>query len=164
MKKIFLLVTVLISINSFAQQKAFNQKQLLSQYIGNWVSTDNINDDRPGLNPNIKMSVIPKMDSGSLQVEVYQQTGDEYKQILVELISYDAATDQIVAAGQNAAGQCFTGKGFFDSNNKWVIQDHDFKGEPTVKITFNFISSTAVLLKGEIPNAKGWEVKYIKVN
>jgi hypothetical protein len=164
MKKIIVFLIVLICTNSFAQQKAANQKQRLSQYIGHWVSTDNINDEKPGLSPDIKMFVKPTMDSSSLQVEVFQKAGDVYKLLLVELISYDAVTDQIVAAGQNKAGECFTGKGFFDTGNKWIMEDHNYKGKLTLKVIFNFINSTAVVLKGNIPNAKGWQVKYVKVN
>jgi hypothetical protein len=163
MKKIILSLAVFITINGFAQQKAANQKQRLSQYAGNWVSTDNITDEKPGLSPNIKMYVTPKMDSSSLQVEVFQKAGTVYNLILVELISYDAVTDQIVAAGQNAAGQCFIGKGFFDTGNKWIMQDENYKGEKTVKVTFNFINSNTVALKGEMTNTESWQVKYIKV-
>jgi hypothetical protein len=164
MKRIFLFLTVFTTINCFAQQKAGNQKQRLSQYIGNWVSTDNINDTKPGVSPNIKMNVTAQMDSASLQVEVLKKTGNTYKLILVELISYDAVTDQIVAAGQNASGQCFIGRGFFDTTNQWIMQDENYKGEQTVKVTFNFINNTTVSLKGEIPNTQGWQVKYIKMN
>jgi hypothetical protein len=163
MKKIFFLLLVLITTNCFAQQKATNQKQRLSQYIGNWASTDKITDDKPSLQPNIKMTVTPMMDSSSLQIQVFQKSGTSYKLLLIELISYDAVTDQIIAAGQNDAGQCFVGKGFFDTNNQWVMEDHDHNGKLTQTVTFNFIGSNAVALKGDVPNTKGWEVKYIKV-
>lgn len=164
MKRILLFLVFFTTIHCFAQQKANNQKQRLLQYIGNWVSTDNLTDNKPGPEPNIKMTVTPKMDSASLQVEVFQKTGNAYKLILVELISYDAVTDQIIAAGQNAAGECFIGKGFFDTTNQWIMLDENYKGEPTLKVTFNFINNITVSLKGEMPNAQEWQVKYIKVN
>jgi hypothetical protein len=163
MQKIFFCLVVFISVNTSAQQKAANQKQRLSQYIGNWVSTDKIIDDKPGLQPNIKMSVTPMMDSSSLQVQVFQKTGTAYTLLLIELISYDAVTDRIIAAGQNAAGQCFIGKGFFDINNKWVMEDRDYNGKLTQTVTFNFISGTTVVLDGEVAGGTGWQTKYIKV-
>jgi hypothetical protein len=163
MKKIFFLLLILITTNCFAQQKATNQKQRLSQYIGNWASTDKITDDKPSLQPNIKMTVTPMMDSSSLQIQVFQKNGAAYKLLLIELISYDTVTDQIIAAGQNNAGQCFVGKGFFNTNNQWVMEDHDHNGKLTQTVTFNFVGSNAVALKGDVPDTKGWEVKYIKV-
>jgi hypothetical protein len=163
MKNIFFLLIILLSINCFAQQKATNQKQRLAQYIGNWVSTNKITDAKPSLLPNIKMTVKPMMDSSSLQIKVFQKNGGVYKLLLIELISYDAVTDQIIASGQNNTGQCFIGKGFFDTNNQWVMEDHDHNGKLTQTVTFNFIGKKAVALKGDIPDTEGWEVKYIKV-
>ncbi len=163
MKKIFFLVIILIGTNCFAQQKATNQKQRLAQYIGNWVSTDKITDDKPSLQPNIKMTVKPMMDSSSVQVQVFQRNGATYKLLLIELISYDAVTDQIIASGQNNTEQCFIGKGFFDTNNQWVMEDHDHNKKLTQTVTFNFIGSNAVALKGDVPGTDGWKVKYIKV-
>ncbi|MFM9839772.1 MAG: hypothetical protein ACKVOQ_16010 [Cyclobacteriaceae bacterium] len=164
MKKIFLIVSILISIESLSQEKAKNQKERLAQYIGNWVSTDAISDSKPSLKPLIKMSVISKMDGNTLAVEVFQRQDSIYKLILTELISYDAVTDQIVAFGQNTARQCFVGKGFFDVKNKWVMEDRNLKNELTMKVTFDFISSTEVVLKGEVPNSSGWQMKYTKVS
>jgi hypothetical protein len=163
MKKTFLFALVLTVLNSYAQQKASNQKQRLAQYIGNWASTDKITDDKPSLQPNIKMTVTPLMDSSSLQIQVFQKNGAAYKLLLIELISYDAVTDQIIAAGQNNAGQCFVGKGFFYTNNQWVMEDHDHNGKLTQTVTFNFMGSNAVALKGDMPGTEGWKVKYIKV-
>jgi hypothetical protein len=45
MKKTVLFLFVLISVNTFSQEKANNQKQLLAQYIGHWASADNIQDN-----------------------------------------------------------------------------------------------------------------------
>jgi hypothetical protein len=163
MKKILLLLVTFTSLTAIAQQKAPNQKQRLAQYAGNWESADNITDDKPGKKPAIKMTVVPRMDGSCLQVEVFQKKDSAYQLLLVELISYDAVTDQVVAAGQNNQGQCFIGKGFFDTNNKWVMEDRNFKGELTLNVSFDFVSSTAVVLKGVIPGADGWQVKYIKV-
>jgi hypothetical protein len=162
MKKTFLFALVLTALTSYAQQKAANQKQRLAQYIGKWASTDKITDDKPGIKPNIKMTVTPLMDSSSLQVQVFQKNGAAYKLLLVEIISYDAVTDQIVAAGQNNAGQCFVGKGFFDTNNQWVMEDHDHNAKLTQTVTFNFMGSNTVVLKGDLPGSDGWKVKYIK--
>jgi hypothetical protein len=163
-KKILLLLSFLISFGGFAQEKASNQKQLLSQYIGQWASADNIIDHHIGKAPNIKMTVTPKMDDGSLQVEVFQRQDSTYKLILVEMISYDAVTNQMIALGQNPEGKCFLGKGFFTSKNKWMMEDRNFKNELTAKVTFDFISATEVILVGEVPNTNGWKVKYIKIN
>jgi hypothetical protein len=107
MKKILLLPVIFTSLTVIAQQKAPIQKQRLAQYAGNWVSADKLTDDKPATNPDIKMTVVPKMDGASLQVEVFQRKDSAYQLLLVELISYDAVTDQIVAAGQNNQGQCF---------------------------------------------------------
>jgi hypothetical protein len=164
MRKIFLSLTVLLSLNSIAQQKATDQKKRLGQYTGNWASADKLTDDKAGKHPNITMTVTAKMNGNSLMVKVFQKTTDAYRLILVEQISYDATTDQIVAAGQNSAGQCFIGKGFFDTSNKWIMEDHDYNGKLTQTVQFNFIGSNAVVLKGDVPDGAGWQVKYIKTD
>jgi hypothetical protein len=163
MKSLLLLYALSASPNCYSQVKASNQKERLQQYIGSWVSTDKITDAAASGRPGIKMYVTPKMYGASLQVEVYQKNDTGYHLLLVELISYDAVTDQIVAAGQNNAGQCFTGKGCFTTDNQWLMKDRNHLGKVTLQVHFNFISSGAVVLKGTIPNAKGWEVKYVKV-
>ena len=119
------------------KEKATNQKQRLAQYIGTLFSADNITDKQIGKSPGIKMTVIPKMDSSSLQVEVFQKQNDNWVPVLVELISYDSVTGQIVAAGQNKAGECFTGKGYFNKSNQCFMQDVNHKDEP-VCISFYF--------------------------
>jgi hypothetical protein len=145
------------------EEKATNQKQRLAQYIGTWLSADNITDTAIGKTPSIKMTVIPKMDSGSLQVAVFQQQNMQWAPLLVELISYDTVTDMIVAAGQNNAGECFTGKGYFDSNNNWYMQDSNGKGEKTTTVTFHFLNANEVYLEGKAPTGLLlWKVKYIK--
>jgi hypothetical protein len=128
------------------------------------VSADKITDTHVGTAPAVKMTVIPKMDSIAIQVEVFRKTDSGYKLMLVELINYDVVTNQIVALGQNEEGKCFTRKGYFYSDNKWVMKDYNYKGELVLNVSFEFISSTAIVLKGVIPNAKGWEIKYIKVS
>ncbi len=165
MKNLFLILAIVTGINLFSQEKDTNQKYKLSQYIGNWLSTDNISDTKVSSNPKIKMNVIPKLDSNSLQVEVFEKQNDKWISILIELISYDVVTDQIVASGQNKIGQCFMGKGFFNNKNQWYMQDVNHEGDPTLKVTFNFISSTEVILEGVTSNpSNGWKVKYIKNN
>jgi hypothetical protein len=54
-------------------KKTATQKHRLTQYIGNWVSADKITDDKSSLQPNIKMTVTPLMDSSSLQIQVYEK-------------------------------------------------------------------------------------------
>jgi hypothetical protein len=56
------------------------------------------------------------------------------------------------------------GKGFFSARTKWMMEDRNFKNELTMKVSFDFISPTKVVLKGEVPNGVGWQVKYIKLN
>lgn len=165
MKKPLTFLFIVIAFQSIAQEKAADQKSRLSQYIGNWLSTDNINDSQIGKDPKIKMNVTPRMDGNSLQVDVFQKRDDKWVQILVELISYDAVTDQIVASGQNMAAQCFVGKGIFYDNSTWTMADVNHKGEPSLNVSFNFISSTEVVLQGVVPGSnEGWKVKYIKNN
>jgi hypothetical protein len=164
MKKVFLIVTISISLQALSQEKAKNQKERLSQYIGNWVSTDVSNDTKASPKPLIKMLVTSKMDGNTLAVEVFQRHDSTYILILPELISYDKVTDQIVAFGQNKEGQCFVGTGYFDSKNRWIMEDRNFKNELTVKVTFDFMSATEVVLKGEVPNGTNWQIKYIKVS
>jgi sugar phosphate isomerase/epimerase len=165
MRVFFVAILFFLSLNSFSQDKAMDQKTKLSQYIGTWYSTDQILDTVKSINPKIKVITSPKLNGNSLQVEVFEKQNEQWVSILIELISYDSITNQIVASGQNQKGECFVGKGFFDTNNQWFMQDADFKGEPTLNVTFNFLSSTEVVLKGELPNGTtAWEVKYIKDN
>jgi hypothetical protein len=163
MKSLIVLFAILLCTNCFAQTKAPNQKERLQQYVGNWASTDNLTDEKASAHPNITMVVKAKMDGNSLAIEVFQKKDTGYQLILVEQISYDATTDQIVAVGQNAAGQCFVGKGFFDANNQWVMEDHDFNGKLIQTVTFHFMGTDAIVLKGDVPGTEGWKVKYIKV-
>ncbi len=145
------------------EQKASNQKERLSQYIGTWYTADKISDTAVEKNPAIKMTVVPKMDNGSLNVEVFQMQNGKYVPLLVELISYDAVTDMIVAAGQNNAGQCFTGKGYFDTNNNWYMQDINGKGQQTLHVSFRFLNANEVYLEGTTPShANEWKTKYIR--
>jgi len=165
MRKILVFIVVLISISLYSQDKAKDQKNRLSQYIGTWLSADNINDAKVASNPRIMVKVAPKLDGNSLQVDVFEKQGDGWVAILVELISYDITTDQIVASGQNSDSECFVGNGFFDTNNRWTMQDVNHKGESGLNVTFDFISSTEVILHGVMPNPNAnWEIKYIKSN
>lgn len=151
------------SVTVFSQEKAKDQKHRVSQYIVNWFSADAINDTELSANPNIMMNVVPKLDGNSLQVEVFENRKNKRVSILVELISYDKITDQIVASGQNANFECFVGTGFFDANNIWQMQDYYHNGEVGLNITFKFISNTEVVLKGVMQNPdNNWKIKYIK--
>jgi sugar phosphate isomerase/epimerase len=165
MKNLFLIFLMSIGLNSFSQEKDTNQKARLSQYIGSWLSADNLSDLNVSLNPKIKMNVVPKLDSNSLQVEVFERQEDKWISILVELISYDSITDQIVALGQNKLGQCFIGRGFFNNQSQWFMLDVNNKGETFQKVAFNFINSTEVIIEGLNPNnSVAWKIKYIKNN
>ena len=165
LKNALFLLYLTISINGYSQDKSIDQKQQMAQYIGSWLSTDNIFADQISLNPRIKVNVMPKLDENSLQVEVFENLSGKWKLILVELISYDNATKQIVALGQNQNAECFFGKGFFDTNNHWVMNDVNLIGEPSQIVSFDFISNTEVLLHSVAPDTlKNWEIKYIKNN
>jgi sugar phosphate isomerase/epimerase len=165
MKNVIAIVLFFIHLNLFSQDKAMEQKSKLLLYMGTWFSADYLSDTVRSINPKIKVITSPKLNGNSLQVEVFEKQNNQWVATLVELISYDTVTNQIVAAGQNQKGECFVGKGLFDINNQWTMQDSNFKGEPTLNVTFNFISSTEVILKGELPDGtKAWEVKYIKDN
>ncbi len=163
MKSLFAYLLIMLSTSTFAQKKADNQKQRLLQYVGNWASTDLLTDEQASQHPNVTMTVKPKLDGYSLEISVFQKKDSGYQLILVEQISYDATTDQIIALGQNAAGQCFIGKGFFDTNNQWVMEDHDLNGKLTQTVTFHFEGTNAVALKGDVSGSNGWQVKYVKI-
>lgn len=165
MKNIIIALLLFTYLPSFSQIKAPNQKQRLSQYIGNWYSTDKIDDKNLGVAPNLNVVVKPMQNENSIQVEVFENKRGKWDLTLVELISYDSKTDQIVALGQNKAAECFIGKGYFDTSNIWKMQDFYLNGEPSLSVTFNFLSGSEILLKGMNPdNTASWEVKYIKSN
>jgi hypothetical protein len=153
---------ICIPVDVMCQQQPQTQKTMLSQYIGSWESADKLTDTVPGLQPAIKMTVVPKMDSNALVVEVFRKTGSGYQLILVELISYDATTGQIVAAGQDMEGRCFIGKGGFTDKKNWIMTDRDHNGKFTQKVVFKFLNSSAVVLKGEVAGVEKWRAKYIK--
>lgn len=134
-----------------------NQKEKFLQCIGTWYSKDQITAN--------KVVVSPKLDGNSLQVEVCTKENAQWISTHIGLISYDAVTNQIVVSGQNQNGECFVGNGFFNSNNESYMQIMNFKGEPILKATFNFINSTEVILIVEIGNSTDtWKIKYIKDN
>lgn len=105
-----------------AQNKSKNQLQELSKYIGTWYGAEHINDDNLGNNPKIKMIVRPTIGfTNGLQVEVFESRENDWKNILVELISYDVVTDKIIAKGVNEKNECFIGKGaFYDFNKQFI--------------------------------------------
>lgn len=165
MKPFTLIALLMISIMCFSQEKAKDQKIRLLQYAGNWINTDNIDDNEISNNPKIKVNVTPVLNNTSLHVEVYERFNDNWKLIMVEIISYDIETNQIVAAGQNNEGQCFIGKGYFDNNNQLKMTDVNYKGDTILTVFFNFMNSTEVILKGVLPNKEeAWKIKYIKDN
>jgi len=164
----FLLLSILIfqSLEIKAQNKSRNQLQELSKYIGTWYGANHINDDDLGKNPKIKMIVKPTIGfTNGLQVQVIERRENEWKTILVELISYDAVTNKIIAKGVNEKNECFIGKGAFYENNLWVMKDENLKGEHISTVNFKFLSSSEIVLKGTNPlGEKLWELKYIKQN
>jgi hypothetical protein len=164
--KVFIAIFCLFSSISplKAQEKAKNQKEKLGQYIGTWYSADKIEDTQIGQNPAIKMIVEPKLNGSSLQVEVFEKKNNQWQTLMVELISHDSQTDQIVAAGQNKEGVCFIGKGYFTNDNQWFMNDSNFKNESTLHVDFHFLNNREVVLKGTTLNGSGgWQVKYIKL-
>jgi hypothetical protein len=82
-----------------------NQREKLSQCIGTWYSTDQITVT--------KVVVSLKLVGNSFQVEVFENQNAQWISIHIVLVSYDAVTNQIVAAGQNKDGECFCGERFF---------------------------------------------------
>ena len=131
-----------------AQHKSKNQLQELSKYIGTWYSAENSNDVDLSEDPEIKMIVKPTIGfTNGLQVEVFESRKNEWKTILVELISYDVVTDKIIAKGVNEKNECFIGKGAFYENNLWRMKDENLKGEHISTVNFNFLSSSEVVLK-----------------
>jgi sugar phosphate isomerase/epimerase len=168
MKSVLYLIIVLNSFVSFAQEKdsLLSQKERLRQYAGHWVSAINPSTDSVAKFPQIKMSSINNFNNHSLTVDVLQKDStNQYDQILHEIIGYDRVTDTIFAAGHNAQGAFFTGKGAFSSENHWTMQDKDLNGNKTMKVDFNFQNYTDVILEGFDTNEKSlWKTRYIKQN
>ena len=165
-KFLFLTIFLLQSLLINAQNKSKNQLQELSKYIGTWYGAEHINDDNLGNNPKIKMIVKPTIGfTNGLQVEVFESRENEWKTILVELISYDVVTDKIIAKGVNEKNECFIGKGAFYENNLWIMKDENLAGEHISTVNFNFLSNSEVVLKGTDASDKElWKIKYIKKN
>ncbi|XMO87627.1 TIM barrel protein [Algibacter sp. AS12] len=158
----------LLPIISVAQ-KEYNmssQKDRLMQYAGHWESAINPSTDSVAMHPEVKMSSISNFNNNSLNVTVFQKdSANTYVPILQEIIGYDRITDTVFAAGHNAEGAFFTGKGKFYSEYKWTMQDKDLNGNKTMKVNFNFNSYTDVTLVGLDNNDKQlWQTRYIKQN
>ena len=103
--------------------------------------------------------------TNGLQVEVFESRENEWKTILVELISYDVVTDKIIAKGINQKNECFIGKGSFYENNTWVMKDKNLNGEHVSTVNFHFLSNSEVVLRGtDSENKELWKIKYIKQN
>lgn len=149
----------------FSQHIIDSQVDRLHQYAGHWVSTVHTDTDSIGKYPSIKMNNISKMDNHSLQVEVLQYKDGEYNPLLIELISYDSKSDQIIALGQNMEGVVFKGNGQFSNEKKWEMQDIDMLGDFYMQVKFDFQSFTNVLLEGfDESGTSLWETRYIKLN
>ena len=165
MKKALYLILCLKSFVGFTQENfsISSQKDRLRQYSGQWVSAVNPSTDSVAKFPEIKMSSMNNFNNHSLMVEVLQKEGsNQYKPILHEIIGFDTLTDTVFAAGHNAAGAFFTGKGIFTSENHWTMQDKDLNGKKTMKVDFNFQNYTDVILEGFDTNEKSlWKTRYI---
>ena len=168
MKTVISLVIFLNALVSFAQENysLSSQKERLRQYSGQWVSTINPSTDSVAKHPQIKMSSLNNFNNHSLTVKVLQKDSvNQYHPILQEIIGYDRGTNTIFAAGHNAQGAFFTGKGSFPSENNWTMQDKDLNGNNTMKVDFNFQNYTDVILEGFDTNEKSlWKTRYIKNN
>ena len=165
-KLLIFCIVIFQSLVINAQHKSKNQLQELSKYIGTWYSPENSNDVDLGENPKIKMIVKPTIGfTNGLQVAVFERRKNEWKPILVELISYDVVTDKIIAKGINKKNECFIGKGAFYENNLWIMKDENLNGEHISTVNFNFLSNSEVVLKAtDSKNKELWEIKYIKQN
>ena len=168
MKKVIFLVVVFKCFVGFAQENysLSSQKDRLRQYSGQWISAVNPSTDSVAKLPEIKMSSLNNFNNNSLTVKVLQKnSSNQYNPILQEIIGYDSVTDTIFAAGHNAQGAFFTGKGIFTSEKKWTMQDRDLDGNKTMKVDFNFQNNTDVILEGFDNNNKSlWKTRYIKNN
>ena len=142
-----------------------SQSDRLHQYVGHWVSSKHPDTDSISIVPMIKMVNIPKMDNHAMQVDVVQFRENKYHTILAELISYDKRSQQIVARGQNDQGVSFDGRGKFLDEKKWQMTDQDLLGDFYMKVDFEFLSFTDVLLEGFDETGKSqWKTRYIKSN
>ncbi|MGQ1784277.1 MULTISPECIES: sugar phosphate isomerase/epimerase family protein [unclassified Saccharicrinis] len=159
-------VTFLPPYKLFAQKYTIStQKDRLHQYAGQWVSTIHPNTDSIASNPQLKMINTSNTNHHSLNVEVLRLIGEDYHPILHELIGFDRISQDIFAAGHNDIGDFFTGKGQFTSENRWMMQDADLNGKPTMKVIFNFQSFTDVIVEGlDTENNSLWKTRYIKQN
>ncbi|CAM3590762.1 hypothetical protein [Zobellia roscoffensis] len=163
MKGKILLVLVMCAISSYGQETKLDQASCLKRYVGEWFSTASAEYNPVGDRSEIKMVNVPKMNGNSIQVEVFQLGNEGYVPILVELISYDAITNKIVALGQNENEVCFSGVGSFSDKNNWIMVDYDFSGNHQQTVSFQFRSDREVYLGGK--NNSGeilWKTRYIK--
>lgn len=166
--KAFLITIFLMVVHCLTAQKKFTigtQPDRLNQYSGHWVSSIHPNTDSIAAIPNIKMVNRSVLNQQSLQVTVLQQKKNAYQPILVELMGYDPQADIIFAAGQNEQGAYFTGKGKFLTERNWVMQDTNLLGQPTMKVNFDFLNFTDVVVEGFNTNGQSlWKTRYIKNN
>ncbi|MDB4292929.1 hypothetical protein N9954_05925 [Maribacter sp.] len=161
--KVFLVFLVALNFCS-SQEVKMDQATLLKRYTGEWVSSVAPDSNEVSKNPKIKMVNVQKMGGNSIQVEVFQLQDGNYSTILLELLSYDVTTDQIVALGQNKKGECFTGVGRFYDNDNWTMRDKDFQGNPVQTVSFKFLSDIEVYLEGIDPKGKVlWRTRYVKI-
>lgn len=84
---------------------------------------------------------------------------------MVELISYDSLTNQIVALVQKDGEQTLVGRGAFTSPNQWNMKDVNLQGDFIMNVWFSFVNQSSLIVEGTLPNSTTlWKVKYIKHN
>lgn len=141
------------------------QAERLHQYAGEWHSSVSPDSDEVSSTPMIKMINRSMQQDRSLHVDVLMYRDGKYVSILVEQISYDAKSDQIVALGQNEAGKCFIGKGRFVDDRRWSMLDLDLEGNELMRVEFAFLSPTEVMVEGISPAGDSlWKMRYLKAN
>lgn len=141
------------------------QVERLHQYAGTWVSSINPDSDEIASMPLIKMVNRSVQHDQSLHVEVLALRDGKYHSMLVEQISYDSKTDQIVALGQNEAAESFIGKGRFENDHHWNMLDLDLEGNELMQVKFEFLSPTRVVVEGLASTGESlWKTRYHKAN
>lgn len=161
-----LLFLTIVSIGATAVPTSLHtQAERLHQYAGTWVSSISPDSDEIAPMPLIKMVNRSMQNGQSLHVDVLMLREGEYRSMLVEQISYDTKTDQIVALGQNDAGESFIGKGRFENDLRWSMLDMDLVGNELMRVEFEFLSPTRVVVEGFAPTGESlWKTRYLKAN
>jgi hypothetical protein len=99
MKTTLVLCCLMMSGLAAAAERSV-QEIRLQQYAGVWLSAISVEADDLAETPAIKMINQSKQQGRSLQVEVLLNRDGKYVPILLEQISYDSKTGEIVASGK----------------------------------------------------------------